>query len=236
MSPDSLWIEREDGSKRLDSVKLQNLREESGRQSNIEAATALVQLLEEEFRSFGTDSKHSMTVEESREAMRVLIALTKASRFLSLRRIGTSRGSGTTGGRTAATEAGRAPQHGSRTIRTSAATTRRPRGRHIQPSRDTWLGRWRTPLDPRDASTLSKPYLHPQSAGGLLKSELARLGVSCFVAHEDIEPSTEWQEEIMAAVFSMHALAGLLTSDSTQATGRIRKSVWALGAKSWSSP
>jgi len=46
-----------------------------------------------------------------------------------------------------------------------------------------------------------------------LKSELHLLGISGFVAHEDIKPSLEWQNEIELALRSMHALAALLTSD-----------------------
>ena len=38
-------------------------------------------------------------------------------------------------------------------------------------------------------------------------------GVSCFVAHEDIEPTKEWQAEIERALFSMDALVALLTED-----------------------
>ena len=46
-----------------------------------------------------------------------------------------------------------------------------------------------------------------------LKNKLAWFGVSCFVAHEDIEPEKEWQEEIEVALGSMHAFAALLTAD-----------------------
>jgi len=46
-----------------------------------------------------------------------------------------------------------------------------------------------------------------------LKGALGILGVSAFVAHEDIEPTREWQREIVAALHSAHALAALLTSD-----------------------
>jgi hypothetical protein len=44
-----------------------------------------------------------------------------------------------------------------------------------------------------------------------LKSELQKLGVDSFVAHEDIEPNQLWQTEIELALKSMHALAALLT-------------------------
>ena len=45
----------------------------------------------------------------------------------------------------------------------------------------------------------------------LLKDELQCYGVSCFVAHEDIEPTKEWQIEIEKALFSMDALVALMT-------------------------
>jgi hypothetical protein len=41
---------------------------------------------------------------------------------------------------------------------------------------------------------------------------LEEYGISSFVAHEDIEPTKEWQEEIEKALFSMDALAAILTS------------------------
>jgi hypothetical protein len=46
-----------------------------------------------------------------------------------------------------------------------------------------------------------------------LKSHLARFGVSAFVAHEDVEPSLEWQREILTALHSMDAMAVILTAD-----------------------
>lgn len=46
-----------------------------------------------------------------------------------------------------------------------------------------------------------------------LKWEFRAYGVSCFVAHEDIEPTLEWQHEIELALRSMHALMALLTPD-----------------------
>ncbi len=38
-------------------------------------------------------------------------------------------------------------------------------------------------------------------------------GITAFVAHEDIEPTEEWQREIERALFSMDALAALLSED-----------------------
>ena len=46
-----------------------------------------------------------------------------------------------------------------------------------------------------------------------LKQSFARCGISAFVAHEDIEPTEEWQREIERALFSMDALVALLTED-----------------------
>jgi hypothetical protein len=48
---------------------------------------------------------------------------------------------------------------------------------------------------------------------GQLKYFLGLLGISSFVAHEDIEPSAEWQREIVKAIRTMHAMAALLTPD-----------------------
>ena len=44
-----------------------------------------------------------------------------------------------------------------------------------------------------------------------LQKTLVEYGISSFVAHEDIEPTTEWQDEIEKALFSMDALAAILT-------------------------
>jgi len=44
-----------------------------------------------------------------------------------------------------------------------------------------------------------------------LKERLQLLGVSCFVAHEDIHPGHEWQDEIENALASMDGFAALLT-------------------------
>jgi len=46
-----------------------------------------------------------------------------------------------------------------------------------------------------------------------LKQSLARCSVAAFVAHEDIEPTEEWQREIERALFSMDALVALLSAD-----------------------
>lgn len=45
-----------------------------------------------------------------------------------------------------------------------------------------------------------------------IKQELAPYGVSCFVAHEDIEPNTMWANEIMDALYSADLLVALMTN------------------------
>lgn len=44
-----------------------------------------------------------------------------------------------------------------------------------------------------------------------LKKKLRAFGVSCFVAHEDIQPTQQWQNEIEAALSSMDAVVALMT-------------------------
>ena len=46
-----------------------------------------------------------------------------------------------------------------------------------------------------------------------LKTALIPYGISAFIAHEDIAPSSEWQNEIDLALRSMHALTAILTPD-----------------------
>ncbi len=48
---------------------------------------------------------------------------------------------------------------------------------------------------------------------GELKVRLKMFGVSCFVAHEDINPTKEWQDEIENALRSMDAFIALLTEE-----------------------
>lgn len=47
----------------------------------------------------------------------------------------------------------------------------------------------------------------------LVKQALARCEIAAFLAHEDIEPTDEWQLEIERALFSMDALVALLSED-----------------------
>ena len=46
-----------------------------------------------------------------------------------------------------------------------------------------------------------------------IRDACQEMGITCFVAHEDIEPTTEWQSEIERALQSMDALLALLTPD-----------------------
>ncbi len=46
-----------------------------------------------------------------------------------------------------------------------------------------------------------------------LKAGLRLFGVSCFVAHEDINPTTAWQDEIENALASMDGLVALMTAN-----------------------
>lgn len=46
-----------------------------------------------------------------------------------------------------------------------------------------------------------------------LQGGLARYGISAFVAHNDIEPTKEWQNEIETALATCDALVALLTPD-----------------------
>jgi hypothetical protein len=46
-----------------------------------------------------------------------------------------------------------------------------------------------------------------------LKDQLGLFGVSCFVAHEDIRPTREWQDEIEGALATMDGCVALMTQD-----------------------
>jgi len=68
-----------------------------------------------------------------------------------------------------------------------------------------------------------------QAAVAELKKYLRVRGVDAFVAHMDIEPSLEWQEEIELALRSMHALAALITPDFHDSNWTDHEVGWALG-------
>ncbi len=64
---------------------------------------------------------------------------------------------------------------------------------------------------------------------GKLKFELKAYGIDAFVAHEDIEPSTEWRDQIELGLKSMHALAALITPDFYDSQWTEQEVGWALG-------
>jgi len=47
----------------------------------------------------------------------------------------------------------------------------------------------------------------------ILKDKLKFYGISCFVAHEDIHPTKEWQNEIENALHTMDSFVALLTEE-----------------------
>jgi hypothetical protein len=62
-----------------------------------------------------------------------------------------------------------------------------------------------------------------------LKSQLGLRGVAAFVAHEDIEPSLEWRDEIELGLRSMHALVALITPEFHASPWTDQEIGWALG-------
>ena len=64
------------------------------------------------------------------------------------------------------------------------------------------------PLDIFACLSVISPF-HKLKATAL-KAALRKYGISSFVAHEDIEPTFEWQDEIEKALASMDALTAIL--------------------------
>jgi hypothetical protein len=62
-----------------------------------------------------------------------------------------------------------------------------------------------------------------------LKDALLLNGISAFVAHDDIEPSLEWPQELTLALRSMHSLAALFTQDFHDSRWTNQEIGWALG-------
>ncbi|MGH2374745.1 MAG: toll/interleukin-1 receptor domain-containing protein [bacterium] len=60
------------------------------------------------------------------------------------------------------------------------------------------------------AAFLSYAHQDRELAGGL-KRELAEYGVDCFLAHEDIKPSVQWQDEILRQLQACDVFLALLT-------------------------
>lgn len=63
----------------------------------------------------------------------------------------------------------------------------------------------------------------------LLKKELNLFGISCFVAHEDIPPTHEWQNEIENALSSMDVLIALMTENFHESDWTDQEVGYALG-------
>ena len=75
---------------------------------------------------------------------------------------------------------------------------------------------------------LSHVSKHKTSVGKL-GVELAIYGVSPFLAHDDIEPSLEWRDEIEVALRSMDALAALVTPEFHSSFWTDQEVGWAFG-------
>src|SRR4029077_1769210 len=59
---------------------------------------------------------------------------------------------------------------------------------------------------------ISHVHTAKAQAGGL-RIALQRYAISAFVAHDDIDTSDEWREEILRSLMSMDAFVAILTSD-----------------------
>ena len=64
-----------------------------------------------------------------------------------------------------------------------------------------------------------------------LKSILERCGIDCFVAHEDITPSKEWQKVIESALGSMDAMCAIITPDFNKSKWCDQEVGFALGRR-----
>lgn len=62
-----------------------------------------------------------------------------------------------------------------------------------------------------------------------LKDSLRSYGISAFVAHDDIQPSKEWQDEIELALRSMDSLAALVTPKFIESSWCDQEIGWAFG-------
>jgi len=99
------------------------------------------------------------------------------------------------------------------------------RGERMAPSEKEMQRRWPTGLFRLFLSHSSENKAEVAALG----AELAILGIEAFVAHEDIEPSLEWQNEIELALRSMHALVALITPDFHARRWTDQEIGWALG-------
>ena len=78
-------------------------------------------------------------------------------------------------------------------------------------------------------------FLSHVSADRQLAFDLAKhldeaYGIECFVAHADIEPSTDWQKEIESALGSMNAMLALFTKGFSESYWCNQEVGWALGS------
>ena len=69
---------------------------------------------------------------------------------------------------------------------------------------------WRRPFGNRTIFGCVSHLATFKKTAAALQSHLRKFGISAFVAHVDIEPTREWQDEIEAGLFSMDALAAIL--------------------------
>jgi hypothetical protein len=73
----------------------------------------------------------------------------------------------------------------------------------------TQLGPWQ-----KDHFRLFFSHTHPnKKLAGEIRADLLGKGIDLFVAHEMIEPTKEWMEEISVALATCDAMVALLTSD-----------------------
>lgn len=63
----------------------------------------------------------------------------------------------------------------------------------------------------------------------LLRESMDRRFISAFVAHEDIEPCREWQDEIRSALASCHAMLAFVTPGFHDSVWCMQEVGWALG-------
>jgi hypothetical protein len=68
-----------------------------------------------------------------------------------------------------------------------------------------------------------------KTAANNLKSEFAWYGVSAFIAHEDIEPTAIWQDEIERALATMHSMLVFVTPGFRGSHWCQQEIGWALG-------
>ena len=64
-----------------------------------------------------------------------------------------------------------------------------------------------------------------------VKAELGHWGVSAFIAHEDIEPSREWMDEVEAGLETMEVLAAVVETGFKESDWCAQEVGYALGRK-----